>query len=225
MHRARLVGSVACFTLGIADLIYLDTCALPPLLRIDATRTEARAASSEYFAAKAASERTVSRTEPQAITQRGARPPAAPALAASTAPVAQPPGPPLPNAVPHLPEAPRTEMLAVVLFRTARADVAGRYAAGLARAASRISGNVGTVRVHGHADARGDEEFNQRLSERRAEAVAAQLRALGVPSQRLIVAGFGSRQPAVKGTDPRSYARNRRVEIWIEKLPPQELEP
>ncbi len=69
-----------------------------------------------------------------------------------------------------------------------------------------------TIMLNGHTDAAGSREYNQNLSERRAVSVKRYLTGqLQVPSDRLVVAGFGEdrlRDP----NDPTS-GRNRRVEI------------
>jgi outer membrane protein OmpA-like peptidoglycan-associated protein len=72
-----------------------------------------------------------------------------------------------------------------------------------------------TFAVNGHADARGEADFNERLSELRAAAVAARLEGAGVPGSRLATTAFGSTRPLAAGDDPRSLRRNRRVEIFI----------
>lgn len=74
-----------------------------------------------------------------------------------------------------------------------------------------------TVRVEGHTDSIGAEDFNQQLSEDRAEAVAAVLREAR-PDLTLEVRGFGLTQPIAPNTEagednPEGRAQNRRVEI------------
>jgi outer membrane protein OmpA-like peptidoglycan-associated protein len=65
--------------------------------------------------------------------------------------------------------------------------------------------------VAGHTDARGSEDYNQRLSERRAIAVQHFLGQFKVPQDHISVVGFGETRPlgSVSPDDP----RNRRVEI------------
>lgn len=67
------------------------------------------------------------------------------------------------------------------------------------------------VTLEGHTDASGSEEYNRRLSQRRAEAVLAYLVRRGVASARLQAAGFGEDRllPVYAPTD----GRQRRVEI------------
>jgi outer membrane protein OmpA-like peptidoglycan-associated protein len=78
------------------------------------------------------------------------------------------------------------------------------------------------VRVAGHTDSRGDPDYNQRLSERRAEAVVEHLVGAGVEPSRLVAEGFGETQPVAPNEtedgedDPAGRAANRRVEIVIE---------
>ena len=69
--------------------------------------------------------------------------------------------------------------------------------------------------IVGHTDAKGSEQYNQALSERRAGAVRAYLTAeFGVASEQLEIVGEGEREP-VSGSDPYA-ADNRRVEFHAE---------
>ena len=69
--------------------------------------------------------------------------------------------------------------------------------------------------IYGHTDARASDEYNMRLSARRAATVADAAREAGV---RVVdVQGFGERRPAVHGTSAAAYAKNRRVEIYCVK--------
>ena len=76
---------------------------------------------------------------------------------------------------------------------------------------SRLS--AATFIVEGHTDATGDERYNDRLSERRAEAVSAFLLANGVSVDRVKAVGMGEKNPRVP--DPFDPV-NRRVEMRIE---------
>jgi outer membrane protein OmpA-like peptidoglycan-associated protein len=71
------------------------------------------------------------------------------------------------------------------------------------------------VSVEGHTDEIGTSTYNQRLSERRAEAVAAYLVSKGVARDKLSVQGFGASRPLSAGDDDESRRKNRRVEIVI----------
>jgi OOP family OmpA-OmpF porin len=69
------------------------------------------------------------------------------------------------------------------------------------------------ILVWGHTDTAGPAAYNMRLSERRAEAVAAYLESKGVSRSRMSVRGFGETQLAVPTPDNTPNAQNRRVEI------------
>ncbi|MCU0800634.1 MAG: OmpA family protein [Rhodobacteraceae bacterium] len=71
------------------------------------------------------------------------------------------------------------------------------------------------VEVVGHADNSGSAAYNQDLSQRRAVAVADNLRAVGVPSSRITAFGRGEDQPIASNLSPEGRAANRRVEIII----------
>jgi len=84
---------------------------------------------------------------------------------------------------------------------------------------------IGVVRLKGHTDSTGDEAFNRGLGDRRAEAVKQEIVALiGPLINRVLVeieASPGKTQPKADNSTPRGRARNRRVEIFIERpIPP-----
>ncbi|MFN8641142.1 MAG: OmpA family protein [Candidatus Binatia bacterium] len=69
------------------------------------------------------------------------------------------------------------------------------------------------VLVQGFTDSIGSEEYNQRLSLRRAEAVYRYLVNLGVDPERLTVEGFGESHPVADNDTEVGRAQNRRVEL------------
>ncbi|MGE5487918.1 MAG: OmpA family protein [bacterium] len=69
--------------------------------------------------------------------------------------------------------------------------------------------------VYGHTDDVGTDEYNQGLSERRANAVADYLVRAGVPEEIIDRKGYGKSSPRVKGTSAEARRKNRRVEIGI----------
>lgn len=71
------------------------------------------------------------------------------------------------------------------------------------------------VSVTGHTDSRGAADYNQRLSEERANAVAKYLQSRGISSSRITVLGQGESQPAADNSTDEGRARNRRVEFVI----------
>jgi outer membrane protein OmpA-like peptidoglycan-associated protein len=72
-----------------------------------------------------------------------------------------------------------------------------------------------TVSVNGHTDDVGTDEYNQKLSARRAEAVRAYLVEAGVSKEILGVTGHGKTRPLVPGASEEARAKNRRVELGI----------
>jgi hypothetical protein len=85
---------------------------------------------------------------------------------------------------------------------------------------------TGSTRIvaTGHTDLSGSPQYNQRLSERRADAVKAELIRLGVPATVITTIGKGEEDPLVPTKDGVREAQNRRVEIVIPR-PPKPAEP
>jgi OmpA-OmpF porin, OOP family len=73
--------------------------------------------------------------------------------------------------------------------------------------------NVRLIVATGHADRSGPDNYNVRLSERRATAVKNQLVREGVPAGIIQTAGKGERENLVQTADGVREPRNRRVEI------------
>jgi outer membrane protein OmpA-like peptidoglycan-associated protein len=72
-----------------------------------------------------------------------------------------------------------------------------------------------TIAVQGHTDSVGSASYNQRLSERRASAVANYLEDLGVRGSRLDAYGYGESRPKSSNDTSSGRQRNRRVEIFV----------
>ncbi|HEY8552961.1 MAG TPA: OmpA family protein [Burkholderiales bacterium] len=72
--------------------------------------------------------------------------------------------------------------------------------------------------IVGHTDNVGTDQYNQKLSERRAEAVAQYFAAKGVIPERLAPEGRGESAPRASNTTPEGRRLNRRVEIYIEPI-------
>lgn len=69
--------------------------------------------------------------------------------------------------------------------------------------------------IVGHTDSDGSEQYNQRLSERRAEAVSYRLSSGGVASERMRAVGMGETSPVAPNDTRDNKQKNRRVEIGI----------
>lgn len=70
-----------------------------------------------------------------------------------------------------------------------------------------------TLRIEGHADERGTNEYNLALGERRAQAVQQYLVSYGVDASRISVLSYGEEKPASDGKDESAWSLNRRAEF------------
>ena len=124
--------------------------------------------------------------------------------------------PPPPMAAPAPAVAPAPARTYLVFFDFDRADLTERARQIIADAAQ-ASTRVQTTRIEvaGHADRAGNPQYNQRLSERRAAAVAAELERRGVPRSAMVIQGFGEERPLVPTADGVREPQNRRVEIIL----------
>jgi len=75
--------------------------------------------------------------------------------------------------------------------------------------------HIKKVQVDGHTDNRGDDEFNQNLSQRRAQSVVNKLVRLEVAADRLEAVGYGESKPIATNNSNKGRAQNRRVEFVI----------
>ena len=67
----------------------------------------------------------------------------------------------------------------------------------------------------GHTDWIGTDKYNQKLSERRANAVKAYLVSKGVPAEKIFTEGKGKKQPIASNKTREGRAKNRRVEVEV----------
>lgn len=72
-----------------------------------------------------------------------------------------------------------------------------------------------SILVTGHTDTIGSDEYNLKLSLQRAKSVQFYLETVGIPSNRVKVAGMGSREPLLPNTSKANQAKNRRITIEI----------
>jgi peptidoglycan-associated lipoprotein len=77
------------------------------------------------------------------------------------------------------------------------------------------SGGLAAVKVEGHCDERGTEEYNRSLGERRALALREALIAAGIAPDRVDTISFGEDKPATSGHDEAAYKQNRRGEFVV----------
>ena len=78
------------------------------------------------------------------------------------------------------------------------------------------------IRINGHADALGTDDYNARLSDGRAEAIRDALIGMGVSPSQVVTEGFGESKPRLPnflpdGTDnPSGRSQNRRAEVYLD---------
>ncbi len=71
------------------------------------------------------------------------------------------------------------------------------------------------LRIEGHTDSTGPDDYNMKLSERRANSVFDYLKSKGIASSRMSVVAYGETAPRFDNSTKDGQAKNRRVEIGI----------
>jgi peptidoglycan-associated lipoprotein len=72
-----------------------------------------------------------------------------------------------------------------------------------------------TLRISGHTDERGSDEYNLALGQRRAAAVKAYLSQHGIAQSRMETISYGEERPIAQGSDENAFSQNRRAEFEI----------
>ena len=133
-----------------------------------------------------------------------AAPAAAPAAAAPAAPVAQ------------APAAAKVTYAADTFFDFNKSVVKPAGKAKLDDLVAKVKGiNLEVIIAVGHTDSVGSEAYNQKLSDRRAESVKANLVSKGIEKNRIYTEGKGEKQPVADNKTSEGRAKNRRVEIEV----------
>jgi OmpA-OmpF porin, OOP family len=172
-------------------------------------------------------------TEPEKPAPPPAPPPAVSPPPQPVAKPAPPPPAPKPEPAPVAKPAPKKPAVLTVtsteLFEFDKSSLTPEARSKLDNevvAKARDFGSVSHVQIDGHADRMGSQEYNQRLSERRAETVRAYLVSKGFDASRMDTIGFGKTNP-VKSC-PGNMARkeliaclapNRRVAVEVKGTP------
>jgi outer membrane protein OmpA-like peptidoglycan-associated protein len=103
----------------------------------------------------------------------------------------------------------------LVFFDWNKADLTDRARQIIGEAAGARGTGVTRIEVNGFTDRSGSDQYNQGLSVRRANAVAAELVRRGVPRNEIMTRGFGEANPLVPTADDVREPQNRRVEIIL----------
>jgi OOP family OmpA-OmpF porin len=151
-----------------------------------------------------------------------------PAAAPAPSRAAPPPPPPPPAAAP----APKPTVVTLKSSELFEFNKATLTPAARAKLDSEVVAKIREVRnlrfvnVNGHTDRLGSAQYNQKLSEKRAEAVKAYLVSKGVDASKVETYGFGKTLPVKSCPDQKSrkaliecLAPNRRVEVEIQGAP------
>jgi photosystem I P700 chlorophyll a apoprotein A2 len=110
----------------------------------------------------------------------------------------------------------KVDLPADVLFDFDKADIRPDAAAALAKLATIIRAQPnGHTRIEGHTDSKGDDAYNQKLSERRAEAVRQYLINAGIAAGNMTAVGYGEKEPIATNDTDEGRELNRRVELRI----------
>ncbi|HEY0943444.1 MAG TPA: OmpA family protein [Steroidobacter sp.] len=103
-----------------------------------------------------------------------------------------------------------------ITFATNSADLNAQFYNALGGVAMVLKEYDKTViEVAGHTDSTGSDQYNQQLSQRRAQSVASYLAGQGISSQRLLTVGAGEAYPIASNDTEAGRAQNRRVEMTI----------
>lgn len=140
--------------------------------------------------------------------------PAAPAPVAAPAAPAAAPAP-----APVVPVAPATEKVsfaADAFFDFDKATLKPEGKAKLDDLSNKVKGiTLEVIIAVGHTDSVGADAYNQKLSEKRAQAVKDYLTSKGTDASRVYVEGKGEKQPVADNKSADGRAKNRRVEIEV----------
>ncbi|CAN0397258.1 unnamed protein product, partial [Phaeothamnion confervicola] len=150
------------------------------------------------------------------LCQEREEPPAAPVEPAPAPPPAPPPPPPPPPP----PAAPATgtviESLQGTFFDFDKSTLRPQAGPKLDHAADVMNEHPGIkLSIQGHTDNVGADAYNQKLSERRAQAVFDYLVGKGIDASRLMTIGYGESRPAVSNDTAEGRAQNRRTELIV----------
>jgi outer membrane protein OmpA-like peptidoglycan-associated protein len=118
----------------------------------------------------------------------------------------------------------KIDLAADVLFDFDKADLKPEARPALEKVAAVLKAHPkANASIEGHSDGKGADQYNQTLSERRADSVRRWLAENGV-STRMTTRGWGKRKPVAQNTkpdgsdDPAGRQKNRRVEITVRTL-------
>jgi peptidoglycan-associated lipoprotein len=137
--------------------------------------------------------------------------PHVPVSAPAPVPVSMPVAEPVPA-----PDTRRTTLEERIHFALDRADLTPAARTTLAAKVEILRSSPGlTLRIDGHADERGSDEYNLALSKRRAAEARRFMMEQGIGAARLETVGYGEEQPLDPAASEAAYAMNRRADFQV----------
>jgi peptidoglycan-associated lipoprotein len=113
-------------------------------------------------------------------------------------------------------EAARNTLMATIYFDYDASDIRGDARGALDAKLPILRANAGLqIRISGHADERGSDQYNDALGQRRAAAAKRYLTDNGIDGSRISIVSYGEQRPAMSGADENAWSRNRRAEFEI----------
>ena len=110
----------------------------------------------------------------------------------------------------------RAALLAKVFFDYDRSELRDDARGALEAKLPILQANSGLrIRVQGHTDERGSDEYNLALGQRRAASIKRWVGDRGIDEKRIEIVSFGRERPAAPGEDEGTRAKNRRAEFEI----------
>lgn len=139
-----------------------------------------------------------------------------PAPSPAPSPAPTPPPPPTNESAAEVTRAMTAEVGNVIHFDYDKADIKPEDQPILDRKAAIMKANPAVrVRISGHADERGSDEYNQVLGQKRANAAKEYLVARGVDAGRIDITSYGEERPVDRAGTEEAWAKNRRDEFEI----------
>jgi len=113
-------------------------------------------------------------------------------------------------------EAVRTMLAAMIHFDYDKANIRSNDAGTLDEKVAILQANPNLrIRIHGHCDERGSDEYNLALGNRRAQSAKQYLVSHGIDAGRIETQSWGEERPLVDGHDESAWSQNRRDEFEI----------
>ena len=110
----------------------------------------------------------------------------------------------------------RNVLTAMIYFEYDRAEITEQSRAALDAKLPLLNANMGLrMRITGHTDNRGSDEYNIALGQRRAETVKRYLVQRGIDGSRIETVSRGEEQAIAQGEDESAWSQNRRAEFEI----------